>query len=168
MYKILLLFLCFNSFAQSEIVFNASADNKLLFTDDDYGNKAGTLDLNLIVSLDAEQRKIGFWSMIVSYENAQLKGGAYTRYGLATGYNFNKIINKVNIKPYISYGNIIRYKAVTASWESGVIFYYKIYKRISYTLGVNWTKRTDLKNNPFRFGTQSGISIGLNTDYKKK
>ena len=51
MYKIIIFFLCFNCFAQSEIVFNASADNKLLFTDDDYGNKAGTLDLNLIVSL---------------------------------------------------------------------------------------------------------------------
>ena len=69
-------------------------DPSLAFFKDDYGNSPFTTNIRGKIALEGYQRGLGFLTINMVYEYADLKGGNYNRYGGQVGYTFTAWDNR--------------------------------------------------------------------------
>jgi len=147
---LIILLISLTCYSQGSIELSFYVDGKLLLTEDDYGNTPPTFNTITRIQLQGYDTKLGFVTIPVSFEYADLSGGRYIRYAAGAGFTFNTI-KRLYISPAINYGRIVRFGGVFSSFEGVLAISYRITPKIKISLLGSITKRADLY---FQWGTK--------------
>lgn len=121
-------------------------DTKFVFTGDDLGNHAGTIDIIIKVEIPLIKFSRSHVLIFPSYEYAGLHGGAYRRYSVGVGYVYKDIYFKnLNAGIFPDIGRIFRFNKIVPSFGLGLEVSYRLTKRFSLSYLHQILERTDLK-----------------------
>ena len=159
----LLLLLCtFFVNSQERITIGLFQDAKLLVSDDNHGNIAPTTDITVYVSLEGQQFENYYFSMQPFYEQADLLGGHFKRYGVNSVWNLNNLVlNKLEIGLGTGIGLINRPGISVASYQFVGEISYPITKWLKLASRYEYVRRSDLDSPEFRHNVSAGIKILL-------
>ena len=110
---ITVMLVSFTNYSQETIDISASQDVPLAFFKDNHGNNPFTLDLRGEVNLNGKEKwDLGYMTIGLTYEQADLSSGKFVRGGFQGGFTF-KYMNLFNIidyqaTPRVGYGRIYR------------------------------------------------------------
>jgi hypothetical protein len=165
----------------TQFAISATQDAKLAFCKDESGNIPFTLDLTAKMEWRFYSDKLGFLSLILMYEKANLYGGDYMAYGVYGGYTFDEWLYipakksfgrdwDLEITPYLGLSDIKRKftENTTTGWQSfntslnlGVDFTIKIYDDFGIVFDLKWNSRTDLKYQYEEFNEDLSFNFGI-------
>lgn len=160
----LILFTTFLN-AQENISIGIYQDARLLVLGDDKGNKPGTLDIKVDMSLQGKQFQHYYFEVRPQFEYANLSGGKYVSWLINGGWVFNQLLIKnLEAGAYLTIGTIHR-------WQSSWITYgltgdlsYKI-GRFKISLLAQAIKANDLKqkwnDDKYRISVYGGFKYDL-------
>lgn len=166
----IIIFFCSKTLhSQDRVSFSLHQDSRLFLIGDNHGNSRGTLNLLARIKLQGKQRKTGYFTLIPSYEQANLQN-RYKRYSIDIGYTFNRINLKnlnftknIEVSLSVGYGKINHFSQNTYDWSSIGEIAYKFNNWLKFGIINQLTERTDLfykyKKNEIRFSSFFGIEI---------
>jgi hypothetical protein len=163
LFRILLLTLAFNTYAQERVNFSVLQDARLAILGDDIGNKPFTEDVILRVDMEGNGRR-GYISGRLEWEYAALKGGYYNRISTLAGYNW--ILGKYIVSMHTGPGIIKRtYKKASGgvmAWAVTTDLAYELTDMISLIVSNQILNRADVVNEPIRYSFFGGIKMYFN------
>lgn len=134
-------------------------DLKLAFTRDDYGNSPFTLNVRAKFHLPGNESKIGYTTVNITYEFADLQERSYNRYGVQAGYTFFTFAKGLEFTPLIGYGVLMRGRAAMQSWEFEGELVYWFSDHFGVMLAMYYTERPEW--DVWRYSNHVGIKARL-------
>lgn len=155
--------------AQDAIKISVVQDGRLLLLGDDKGNDPFTPNLLTRIHLEGYQRGPGYLTVPISYEYADLSGGAYHRYSAGLGYTINRyeiLGRKVEVYGSVEYGHIIRWGGTSQTFVLSLDLSTPLFDKVDLLISNGWTDRSDLSirwgSGGFRHSLQAGLKCKIN------
>ena len=160
----------------SRIAIQFVQDGKLMFLEDDHGNKPITWDIQTSLIFDGKERNIGHYRIGCKFEYADLNSGNYKRFGMLAGYQFTNLPipltkYKYSLSPTVGWGYMHHIDpGYISSFEFATEFSVRLTKWIDFVVLPTVTQRQDLKQygDEWRFNLAAGVQFNIDTNYLKK
>lgn len=153
--------------AQEIITLGLYQDARLGLLGDDHGNKAGTLDAKLDVTLQGKQFEWYYYEMRVQLEHAQLSGGDYTSWQVLGGWVLNQLfLDNLEAGAYLTIGAIHRFGGSYGTYGITADLSYKLTDNLKLSFLGQVINRSDLVdryniNNPMKGSFYVGLKYNI-------
>jgi hypothetical protein len=152
--------------AQDNVSIGVYQDARLLFLGDERGNKPGTIDAKLEISLQGYQLNGYYFSINTQIEYANLKGGDYSSLLIIPNWTFNQQIENIELSGGIVTGLIHRWKQSYFTYGLSGDLSYKLSDKLKLSALGQLIKRGDLSDRWNTKGLNPNFYIGIKYNLK--